>query len=86
MKKYLLFAIILINSNMIAQQSVAISGPTSVEVGIPYNYTLEFDPVYPWNWNYTVRADSYVITAWIVNTGNNDDSASIPGYIGNTSN
>jgi hypothetical protein len=85
MKKYLLFAIILLNWGMIAQQSVSTNGPTSVEVGIPYDYTFTFSPVYPTN-SSGITADRYVITEWIVNTGNNDDSTSIPGYIGNSGN
>ena len=68
------------------QGSVSISGPSTVEVGIPYNYTFTFNPQYPWNTTYSVQADSYVITEWIVQTGTNGQSASVPGYINTPSN
>ncbi|MCV9933648.1 T9SS type A sorting domain-containing protein [Flavobacterium sp. LS1R47] len=75
---------VLITNFLIAQQSVTISGPASVEVGVPYNYTFEFKPIYPWL--NAVQADGYIITNWIVSTGTNGSTGSIPGYIGNPSN
>ena len=48
MKKYLtLFILITFSFNTEAQQTVTINGPTNVEVGIPYDYTFTFNPVYP---------------------------------------
>ncbi|TRX34068.1 hypothetical protein FNW52_14775 [Flavobacterium sp. ZT3R18] len=83
-KLMLCFSVLFTNFLMAQQQSVTISGPTSVEVGVPYNYTFEFKPVMPWLNG--VQADGYIITNWIVSTGTNGSSGSISGYIGNPSN
>lgn len=88
MKKYLALLILLVNSyNSMAQESVSISGSTFVEVGVPYNYTFTFNPVYPQD-SYGVPADKCIITSWIVSTGTNGGgtSAATTGYIGTTSN
>ena len=87
MKKILIlcFSLVFVNV-MFAQQSVSISGPSNVEVGIPYNYTFNFTPVYPSNTTTGVVADDYVITEWIVQTGTNGQSTSVPGYINTPSN
>jgi hypothetical protein len=86
MKKalFLCFGLVITNF-LVAQQSVSINGPTSVEVGVPYNYTFQFNPQYPTN-AAGVIADSYIITEWIVSTGTNGSNAGIPGYIGIPSN
>lgn len=85
MNKFLILIFCLVFVDIIsAQQSVSISGPSIVEVGVPYNYTFTFNPVYP-SLN-GVMADSYVITEWIVQTGTNGQSASVPGYINTPSN
>uniref|UniRef100_UPI0040471896 hypothetical protein n=1 Tax=Mariniflexile sp. TaxID=1979402 RepID=UPI0040471896 len=68
-----------------AQQSVSISGPSSVEVGVPYNYTFTFNHVYPTN-SAGVKADSYQITEWIVSTGTNGDTNLVLGYINSPDN
>lgn len=87
MKKILFLCFSLVFAKvMFAQQSVSISGPSNVEVGVPYNYTFAFTPVYPWNQSNTVQADDYVITDWIVQTGTNGQSVSVPGYINTPSN
>jgi Secretion system C-terminal sorting domain len=68
------------------ETSVSISGPTSVEVGIPYNFTFTFNPQYPNNTSTTAKADSFVITEWIVSTGTNGSAQNIPGYINTPNN
>ncbi|MXN92445.1 T9SS type A sorting domain-containing protein [Flavobacterium sp. Sd200] len=73
------------NASVFAQQSISISGPSTVEVGVPQNYTFTFNPVYPSNNG--VQADMYIITQWIVTTDSNGGSnGTIPGYIGSTAN
>jgi hypothetical protein len=87
MKKKIILCFSLVFANfLVAQQSVSISGPTSVEVGIPYNYTFTFNPLYPSNSTTGAIADSYIITEWIVLTGTNGNSGTIAGYIGTPSN
>jgi hypothetical protein len=83
-KTLILFFSVLFTNFLMAQSTVSISGPTSVEVGVPYNYTFEFKPVYPWLNG--VQADSYIITEWIVSTGTNGSSSGITGYINTPSN
>nr|WP_294936315.1 T9SS type A sorting domain-containing protein [uncultured Flavobacterium sp.] len=85
MKKTLIVFFSLIFANfLVAQQSVSISGPSTVEVGVPYNYTFQFSPVYPSNG--VDVADGYIITEWIVLTGTNGSSSGVAGYIGSPSN
>tara|TARA_R110002033_G_C3885417_1_gene238336 strand:- start:1053 stop:2678 length:1626 start_codon:yes stop_codon:yes gene_type:complete len=81
-----LVCFLIFSSKFFAQQSVTINGPTTVEVGVPNNYTFTFNPDYPYNISGTVQADSYVITEWIVLTGTNGLSNAIPGYINSTNN
>jgi hypothetical protein len=80
MKKLFYFLAIIFTNLLVAQPpSITINGPSAVEVGIPYNYTL--------NLNITPPSNSHlVITDWIVTTGLNASSSNIPGYIGNSSN
>ncbi len=85
MNNILIFCLVFTNF-MFGQGSVSISGPSTVEVGIPYDYTFTFNPQYPWNLSYTVKADSYVITELIVQTGTNGQSATVPGYINTPTN
>jgi Secretion system C-terminal sorting domain len=86
MKNYFLFIFSMLFVNLIvAQQSVVITGPLSVEVGVPYNYTFTFNPVYPSSTD-GVKADSYIITGWTILTGINGSSSDILGYIGTPSN
>ncbi len=86
MKKNLLLSLLcFIFSNLTnAQQSVSINGPSEVEVGIPYNYTFNFNPVYPNNSSGV--ANSYIITEWIVVTGLNGTSSNVTGYINTVNN
>lgn len=88
MKKILILVVSLVFTILTFSQSISINGPTSVEVGIPYNYSLSFIPKspYPYNYGGTVQADTYVITEWIVQTGSNGQSNTIPGYINSPSN
>lgn len=87
MKKILFICFGLVfTSQTFSQASINISGPSIVEVGVPNNYTFTFNPVYPFNSNQSVQADSYIITEWIVSTGTNGNSFGIPGYIGTSSN
>lgn len=81
MKKtlFLFFSLIFTNF-LVAQHSITISGPSSVQVGVPYNYTVEFKPAYP------NGADGYVINEWVVLTKYNGGNGNIPGYIGVPSN
>ncbi|PWB25069.1 hypothetical protein [Flavobacterium sp. HTF] len=77
MKKTLfLFFSLLFTNFLIAQHSITITGPGSVQVGVPYNYTLQFNPVYP------SGADGYIINEWIVITNYSGGSGNVPGYIG----
>ncbi len=86
MKKILILCLSLVFTNLLlAQATISISGPPSVEVGIPYDYTFTFNPQLAQNSN-GVAADSYVITEWVVLTNTNGLSASIPGYINTPSN
>lgn len=77
--KFLILTLIFANT-IFAQQSVSINGASIVEVGIPYNYSFQFSPLYPTN-SSGVTADSYVITEWIVSTNTNSQTSGIPGYI-----
>jgi hypothetical protein len=89
MKKYLILLLLLTYSyNTEAQQSVTINGPTYVEVGVPYNYTFTFNPVYPIRSSDGVRANQVIITEWIVNTGTNGGGTTTEtnGYIGYSNN
>lgn len=86
MKKLLTFYLSILYTGMLfAQASITITGPSTVEVGIPYTYSLQFNPQYPNN-SANVQADGYVITEWIVSTGTNGASGSIPGYINTPAN
>jgi hypothetical protein len=87
MKKILILCLSVLFSNfLIAQESVSITGSSSVEVGVPNNFTFTFNPQYPTNQLTNVTADSYIITGWAVSTGTNGIAGSIPGYIGTPSN
>lgn len=88
MKKNLILCFCVLSFNFIlAQQSVSISGPSSVEVGIPYNYSFTFNPDYIGNGNLAgVIPDAYVITEWVVITGSNCYNGQVTGYIGTSSN
>lgn len=90
MKKYLAFIIfIFIGYNSTAQETISITGPTSVEVGIPYNYNLTFNPLTPLPTNYNgVQANSVIITEWIISTQTNGGGTTpqTTGYIGSSSN
>lgn len=87
MKKTLILVLGLVFANLsFAQSTISISGSSTVEVGVPYNYAFDFNPQYPWNASGTVQADSYIITEWIVSTDTNGQSASIIGYINTPSN
>lgn len=77
--KFLILTLIFANT-IFAQQSVSINGASIVEVGMPYNYSFQFSPIYPTN-SSGVTADSYVITEWIVSTNTNSQTSGIPGYI-----
>lgn len=80
MKKILFLSLIFTNF-LVAQHSIEINGPSSVQVGVPNNYTLTFKPVYPTSLNGVV-ADGYIITEWIVQTNSNGSTGDVPGYIG----
>jgi len=82
MKKtlFLFFSLVFTNF-LVAQHSIDITGPSSVQVGVPYNYTFKFNPVYPSNAS-GVLADGYLIDGWIVSTSYNGGTGSVPGYIG----
>lgn len=87
MKRYYYYLLLLlINQISFAQQTVTISGTSSVEVGIPYNFTFQFNPSYPTNNTTGIKADAYVITEWVVTTGTNNRSNIIPGYINSPNN
>ncbi len=73
MKKYFsLLIFISFSYNIGAQQTVSIQGPTNVEVGIAYDYTFTFNPVFPQGSDGT-QANQYIITEWIVTTGTNGE-------------
>ncbi|MEP6805231.1 MAG: T9SS type A sorting domain-containing protein [Flavobacterium sp.] len=82
MKKtlFLFFSLVFTNF-LVAQHSIDITGPSSVQVGVPNNYTFKFNPVYPSNAS-GVLADGYLIDGWIVLTNYNGGTGNIPGYIG----
>lgn len=86
MKKTLfLFFSLLLTALSFGQASITIdSGPSNVEVGVPYNYRFTFIPQYPYN-TAGVQADTYIITEWVVLTSTNL-SGTIPRYINTPSN
>lgn len=88
MKKILILWFCVLSFNfIIAQQSVSISGLSSVEVGIPYNYGFTFNPDYIGNGSLAgVIPDAYVITEWVVITGSNCYNGQVIGYIGTSNN
>lgn len=86
MKKILfLFFSLVFTSFLSAQHSIEITGPSSVQVGVPNNYSFKFNPVYPSSASGVV-ADGYIINEWIVMTNYNGGSGSVPGYIGPSTN
>lgn len=87
-KKLLLCVSVLLTNFLMAQETVKITGPAGVEVGIPYNYTFEFVPDYNMHTNTTtgVVPDGFVITEWIVTTGSSCYNGQVIGYIGNSTN
>jgi hypothetical protein len=82
---FLCFSVLCANF-VVAQQSVTITGPTSVEVGVPNNYTFRFNPLYVTNSQTGVTPDSYLITEWVVITGSSCSNGQVIGYIGNSTN
>jgi hypothetical protein len=81
--KKILALLLLVSGTLCAQNVVSISGPSTVEVGIPYTYNLQFTPCYPCGMGSgTITPDSYRITEWIVTTTSNQSGATASGYIG----
>jgi hypothetical protein len=80
-KLFYLFTFLFTNFLMAqAQHSVSINGPSTVEVGVPNNYSFTFNSLPP------PPGNSYIITSWVVLTGINSNSTNIPGYINTPSN
>ena len=85
MKKIIFLILSMITLNSYSQATISINGPTSVEVGIPNNFSFQFVPQYVSN-NNGVTPDSFVITEWVVTTTTNGTNSFINGYIGNVNN
>ena len=85
MKKILFLILNIISINSYSQSTVTITGPSSVEVGIPNNFSFKFEPQYITN-NNGVTPDNFVITEWVVTTATNGSNTIVPGYIATPSN
>lgn len=85
MKKQLFILMFFFCNYLMAQQSVSVTGPSTVEVGQTYYYNCKFNPVYPSN-QYGDQADDFVITLFSIQTGTNCSSGVVAGAINNIAN